>query len=84
MNNPTKSATASVPSPAISTDMPNESAQGKFTWQNIFANARQHKRELVAANIIALLTVAVSVPIPLLMPLLVDEVLLQGNQEKWI
>ncbi|WP_455202517.1 ABC transporter ATP-binding protein [Kaarinaea lacus] len=76
MNNPTKSATASVPSPAISTDMPNESAQGKFTWQNIFANARQHKRELVAANIIALLTVAVSVPIPLLMPLLVDEVLL--------
>ncbi|WP_455206554.1 ABC transporter ATP-binding protein [Kaarinaea lacus] len=53
-----------------------ELTHGKFTWQNIFVYARQYKKELVAANIIALLTVAVSVPIPLLMPLLVDEVLL--------
>jgi len=48
----------------------------KLTWQAIFASARQHARELVVANIIAIFAVAVSVPIPLLMPLLVDEVLL--------
>jgi ABC-type bacteriocin/lantibiotic exporter with double-glycine peptidase domain len=50
--------------------------QGKFTWQNIFAYARQYKKELLSANIIAVLAVMVSIPIPLLMPLLVDEVLL--------
>ena len=71
-----KPAAAIKPSTDAFPDTPDESAQGKFTWQNIFANARQHKKELIAANIIALLTVAVSVPIPLLMPLLVDEVLL--------
>ena len=37
----------------------------------------EHKRELVAANIIAFLAVLVSVPLPLMMPLLVDEVLLE-------
>jgi ATP-binding cassette subfamily C protein len=50
--------------------------QGKFSWQNIFAYSRQYKKELLSANIIAVLAVVVSVPIPLLMPLLVDEVLL--------
>ncbi|MBY4676988.1 ABC transporter ATP-binding protein/permease [Marinobacterium sp. CAU 1594] len=38
--------------------------------------ALEHKRELVLANIIALLATLASVPLPLLMPLLVDEVLL--------
>ncbi|HEC16467.1 MAG TPA: ABC transporter ATP-binding protein [Sedimenticola sp.] len=36
----------------------------------------RHRRELVLANIIAILGAVVSVPIPLLIPLLVDEVLL--------
>ena len=36
----------------------------------------RHRRELISANLIAILGAAVSVPIPLLMPLLVDEVLL--------
>jgi ATP-binding cassette, subfamily C, bacterial len=35
-----------------------------------------HRRELVLANLIAILGTAVAVPIPLLIPLLVDEVLL--------
>ncbi|MGD8558506.1 MAG: ABC transporter ATP-binding protein, partial [Gammaproteobacteria bacterium] len=60
---------------AANAELP-ESTHVQFTWQNIFQNAREHKRQLLAANIIAILAVAVSVPIPLLMPLLVDEVLL--------
>jgi len=52
-----------------------------FTWQYIFAAALRNKRQLVHAHIIAIFAVVVSVPIPLLMPLLVDEVLLDqpGN-----
>ncbi|MCU7959868.1 MAG: ABC transporter ATP-binding protein/permease [gamma proteobacterium symbiont of Bathyaustriella thionipta] len=37
---------------------------------------RQHRHELVKANIIAILGALMSVPIPLLIPLMVDEVLL--------
>lgn len=48
----------------------------QFTWRGMLAIALEHKRELIVANILALLAVIVSVPIPLLMPLLVDEVLL--------
>ena len=36
----------------------------------------RHRRQLVVANLVAILGVAAAVPIPLLMPLLVDEVLL--------
>jgi len=37
----------------------------------------RHRRELVAANIIAILGALAAVPVPLLIPLLVDEVLLE-------
>ena len=47
-----------------------------YSWQSIFAIVKQHKKSLIRANIIALFAAAVSVPVPLLMPLLVDEVLL--------
>ncbi len=47
-----------------------------YSWQSIFAIVKQHKKPLILANVIALFTAAVSVPVPLLMPLLVDEVLL--------
>jgi ATP-binding cassette subfamily C protein len=47
-----------------------------YDWQYILDVAREHKRELVMANIIAVLATLASVPVPLLMPLLVDEVLL--------
>lgn len=47
-----------------------------FGWSYIISIARAHRDRLVVANLIAILAVLVSVPIPLLMPLLVDEVLL--------
>lgn len=48
-----------------------------FSWAYIRRIALQHRRELVVANIVALLATIASVPIPMLMPLLVDEVLLE-------
>jgi len=47
-----------------------------MNWSYILDIVRQHKSTLVAANIIAILSALLSVPVPLLMPLLVDEVLL--------
>ena len=47
-----------------------------YDWRAIIDIALQHKRELIAANLVAIFAVLVSVPLPLLMPLLVDEVLL--------
>ena len=48
-----------------------------YTWQSIFAIVKQHGSTLIRANIIAIFAAAISVPVPLLMPLLVDEVLLE-------
>jgi ATP-binding cassette subfamily C protein len=48
-----------------------------YTWDYVVQIALEHKRELVLANVIAIVAVLASVPIPLLMPLLVDEVLLE-------
>ncbi|MEZ8823942.1 ABC transporter ATP-binding protein [Vibrio amylolyticus] len=42
----------------------------------LVTQALKHKRKLVIANIVALLATVLSVPIPLLMPLLIDEVVL--------
>ncbi len=47
-----------------------------YNWRYIFSIAREYKPELIKANLIALLATIASVPLPLLMPLLVDEVLL--------
>lgn len=47
-----------------------------YSWQQVLEGILKHKKELFAGNTIAILAVATSVPIPLLMPLLVDEVLL--------
>lgn len=52
------------------------STPDRYTWQSIFAIVKQHKKPLIRANIIAFLAAAISVPVPLLMPMLVDEVLL--------
>ncbi len=52
------------------------SAQREYDWRYILEIARQHKQQLVVANIIAVLATLASVPVPLLLPLLVDEVLL--------
>ncbi|WP_022940408.1 ABC transporter ATP-binding protein [Psychromonas hadalis] len=45
-------------------------------WAWLIQQVKQHKKRLLLANIIALIATLVSVPIPLLMPLMVDEVLL--------
>jgi len=58
------------------TDLPPPYNVGRYNWRYILNVAREHKRSLIIANIIALLAVVAMVPIPLLMPLLVDEVLL--------
>lgn len=48
-----------------------------FTFNNIFAAAKlQYKKPLVISNIIAILAAVIAVPIPLILPLMVDEVLL--------
>lgn len=47
-----------------------------YTFKYIVQLALQHRRALISANIIAVFAVIASVPIPLLIPLLVDEVLL--------
>jgi ATP-binding cassette subfamily C protein len=47
-----------------------------YSWRYILSIARQHKKQLFSAHLIAIFATIVSVPVPLLMPLLVDEVLL--------
>ena len=62
----------------------------QISWAQIRSLAVQHKRSLIFANILAILATLCSVPIPLLLPLLVDEVLLgQGGQalaimDRWL
>ncbi len=52
------------------------SQQLQYSWNTIFRVALNHKKQLVSAHLVAIFAAIVSVPIPLLMPLLVDEVLL--------
>jgi len=47
-----------------------------LTWRGIYEELRTHRRRLLLANFVALLAVVASVPVPLLLPLMVDEVLL--------
>jgi ATP-binding cassette subfamily C protein len=47
-----------------------------YTWRFIASIAWQHKKAIIYSHIIAILATIASVPVPLLMPLLVDEVLL--------
>lgn len=49
-----------------------------YSWNTIYRIALEHKKELFSAQMIAVLATMVSVPVPLLMPLLVDEVLLNN------
>jgi ATP-binding cassette, subfamily C, bacterial len=47
-----------------------------ISWQKIIQLARSHKKNLIMAHIIAIFAAMILVPVPMLMPLLVDEVLL--------
>ena len=53
-----------------------------YTFHALFNEALSYKKELILAHVVALVAVVVSIPVPLLMPMLVDEVLLQ--KPRWI
>lgn len=48
----------------------------RYNFTLLFNELKAYKKELILANIIAFFAVVVSTPIPLLMPMLVDEILL--------
>lgn len=50
--------------------------EGNYRWSELIQMVLLHRRELITANIIAVLGAIAAVPVPLLIPLLVDEVLL--------
>ena len=52
------------------------SGADRLDWAYVRAIVREHRRELALANGVAVLAALAAVPVPLLMPLLVDEVLL--------
>ncbi len=47
-----------------------------FSFKQIIESATQYKKQLIYANFIAIIAALLSVPIPLILPLMVDEVLL--------
>ncbi len=49
----------------------------KINWRSIIELARHHRGILIQAHLIAILAAAILVPVPMLMPMLVDEVLLE-------
>jgi len=57
-----------------------------YTWPEVIEMIVRHRRELIAANLIAILGAVAAVPVPLLIPLLVDEVLLDrpGSAVAWM
>lgn len=67
----TTAATISGPKRA---DRP--TAAAPYTWRYVASIFRAHKRELIIAHVVAIFAALLSVPLPLLMPLLVDEVLI--------
>ena len=58
-------------------DTSTEPELAPYDWRYLWGIARTHHRELVIANLVALGATLASIPLPLLMPLLVDEVLLE-------
>lgn len=57
-------------------------SERSYTWRRIYELTLQHKPQLVKAHIIAFFAMLATVPLPLLLPILVDEVLL--NQPGWV
>lgn len=66
----------------IAADQIGTQGQPPYTWERILDLVLQHKGLLIKAHIIAILATLATVPLPLLLPLLVDEVLL--NDPGWI
>ena len=57
--------------------MQSKTAKPSYTWGTIYRIALEHKKALIYSHFIAILAMIASVPVPLLMPMLVDEVLLK-------
>ena len=55
---------------------PASSDRARYTWRDILHLALAHRTRLSRAHLVAIVASVLSVPVPLLMPLLVDEVLL--------
>ena len=53
-----------------------EAPAGEYTWHWILNRVLEHNRELILANMVAVGAVLAAIPLPLLMPMMVDEVLL--------
>ena len=49
-----------------------------YDWKYILAVVKKHKKQLILANLIAIVATLASITVPLLMPLLFDEVLLNN------
>lgn len=64
------------PASPDSGEQPDRVQASHYNWRGILALALRHKPRLVRANLLAILATLMSVPIPLLLPVLVDEVLL--------
>jgi len=62
----------------VSRNKPSTPKLSRYSWNAIYRIALEHKKELFNAHWIAILATMASVPVPLLMPLLVDEVLLHN------
>ena len=56
-----------------------DGGQRKYQWRDVFQLALKHKPRLVKANGLAIMATLMSVPVPLLLPVLVDEVLLEES-----
>ncbi|MEA3521819.1 MAG: ABC transporter ATP-binding protein [Campylobacterota bacterium] len=54
----------------------------QISWKTLFNDAKPFKNRIITGQIIALFAVIISLPIPLLFPMLIDEVLL--NKPSWI
>ncbi len=48
-----------------------------YSWKRIFNEVKRYKKELIVGNAVALLAALVSVPIPLFIPFIIDEILLK-------
>jgi ATP-binding cassette subfamily C protein len=53
-----------------------------INWKTLLSDAKPFKKRIIIGQLIALLAVLVSLPIPLLFPMLIDEVLL--NKPAWV
>lgn len=66
----------SIPADSIEAIPPESIRSSSYSWREVVNMVLAHWRELTKANLIAILGTIMAVPIPLLIPLLVDEVLL--------